>query len=147
MKNHSGWPRSASVAMTSGAVPPKVATVTLYQAPMPTPRSSVGNSSLMMAGAMEAMSAYSPSPVQNTTSSCGSAASGVISRESGMIVSASAADHTSSCGLRPNRSESAPNGYCSTMNRAVPADRATKTALSSTPLDATAYGVSALKNV
>src|SRR5215213_8735871 len=111
MKNHVGWPQSARVAMTSGAVPPNVATVMLYQAPMPTPRSSVGNSSLMMAGAMDAMSAYSPRPVQKTTSICGSPASGVMSLDSGMMSSANAADHTSSCGLRPNRSESEPNGY------------------------------------
>ena len=46
-------PASPSHWMTSGAVPPKTATVRLYQAPMPRPRSSVGNSSLMIAGAME----------------------------------------------------------------------------------------------
>jgi hypothetical protein len=34
-------------------VPPKRATVRLYQAPMPRPRNSVGNSSLMIAGAIE----------------------------------------------------------------------------------------------
>ena len=43
--------------ITSGAVPPKTATVRLYQAPMPVARSSVGKSSLMIAGAIEASSA------------------------------------------------------------------------------------------
>ena len=52
-KNQLLWPMSPSHWMTSGAVPPKTATVRLYQAPMPRPRSSVGNSSLMIAGAIE----------------------------------------------------------------------------------------------
>ena len=53
-KNQLLCPASPSHWITSGAVPPKTATVRLYQAPMPSPRSSVGNSSLMIAGAIEA---------------------------------------------------------------------------------------------
>ena len=52
-KNTSASPAADSDWMTSGAVPPNSATVRLYQAPMPSPRSSVGNSSLMIAGAIE----------------------------------------------------------------------------------------------
>src|SRR5215218_3222035 len=107
-KNHSGWPASESAVMTSGAVPPNVATVRLYQAPMPVARSSVGNSSLMTAGASEAISAYNPSPVQKTTIS-----ENRLSRtrnDSGTISTAIAPDHTSSGGLRPTRSDRFPNG-------------------------------------
>ena len=114
---------------------------------MPTPRNSVGNSSLMIAGAMEAISAYSPSPVQKTTSSWGNPACGVINRDSEMISSVRAPAHTRSWGLRPNRSDSAPNGYCSKMNSAVPAESAMNTSEPFKPLVATAYGVSALKKV
>lgn len=52
-KNQLLCPRSPSHRITSGAAPPKIATVVLYQAPMPSPRSSVGNSSLMIAGAID----------------------------------------------------------------------------------------------
>ena len=52
-KNQLLWPMSPSNWMTSGAVPPKRATVGLYQAPIPRHRSLVGNSSLMIAGAIE----------------------------------------------------------------------------------------------
>src|SRR5512132_3359742 len=52
-KNQLLWPMSPSHWMTSGAVPPKRATVRLYQAPMPRHRSLVGNSSLMIAEAIE----------------------------------------------------------------------------------------------
>src|SRR4051794_39781096 len=46
-------PAPDSAWITSGAVPPNSATVGLYQAPIPSPRSSVGNSSLMIAGAID----------------------------------------------------------------------------------------------
>jgi hypothetical protein len=57
-------PALDSAWMTSGAVPPNVAMVKLYQDPMPMARTSVGNSSLMTAGAIEVLSAYRPRPVQ-----------------------------------------------------------------------------------
>src|SRR3712207_1152648 len=144
-KNHSGRSLLDSQVITSGAVPPNVATVRLYQAPMPVARSSVGNSSLMIAGAMEAISAYRPSPVQKTTIS-----ENRLSRtrnDSGTMSTAIAPDHTSSCGLRPNRSDSAPKGKHSATNSAVPIDRAMKTSVLSAPRKVIANGVSALKNV
>src|SRR5688572_13639326 len=52
-KNTLECPASDNAVFTSGAVPPNVATVTLYQAPMPRARTSVGNISLMIAGAIE----------------------------------------------------------------------------------------------
>src|SRR5512141_1231964 len=52
-KNQLLWPMLLSHWMTSGAVPPNRATVRLYQVPMPRQRSSVGNSSLIIAGAIE----------------------------------------------------------------------------------------------
>src|SRR6478735_3022003 len=52
-KNQLLWPMLLSHCMTSGAVPPNRATVRLYQVPMPRQRSSVGNSSLIIAGAIE----------------------------------------------------------------------------------------------
>ncbi len=58
-----------------------------------------------------------------------------------------AADQTSSCGLRPNRSDSAPIGYCSATNSAVAIDSATNTSPASAPREVTANGVSAEKKV
>ena len=85
--------------VTSGAVPPNSATVRLYQAPMPSPRSSVGNSSLMIAGAIDVSAVYRPSPTQNTITRF--ARPGLTSVDSGTTSSAIAPDHTSICGLRP----------------------------------------------
>src|SRR4029079_996589 len=95
-KNQLLWAMLLSHWMTSGAVPPKRATVRLYQAPMPRPRSRVGNSSLMIAGAIELFIAYRPSPQQNTRSPYQKPPSGWISAETGTISSAIAPDHTSS---------------------------------------------------
>src|SRR5882757_4935363 len=52
-KNSVDSPAAASALITSGAVPPSSATVTLYQAPMPRAGTSVGNSSLISAGAID----------------------------------------------------------------------------------------------
>ena len=131
--------------ISSGAVPPKIATVRLYQAPIPSPRSSVGNSSLMMAGAIDVIAVYSPSPTQNTTSS--PPTPGPINVDSGTTTSAVTPDQTSSCGFRPARSASAPIGYCSAMNNAVPTESARKTASAPAWRFFTANDVSALKNV
>src|SRR5215210_7150437 len=91
-KNAPASPAADSDWMISGAVPPNSATVRLYQAPMPSPRSSVGNSSLMIAGAMDVIAVYSPSPTQNTTSRL--PRPGPISVDSGTTSTAVAADQT-----------------------------------------------------
>ena len=67
-----------------------------------------GNSSLMTAGAIEAISAYSPRPVQKTTISENRLS--CTRNDSGTMSTASAPDQTSSCGRRPKRSDMAPNG-------------------------------------
>ena len=67
--------------------------------------------------------------------------------DSGTTSTAVAADQTSSCGLRPNRSDSMPIGYCSATNSAVAMDSATNTWPASAPRELTANGVSAEKNV
>jgi hypothetical protein len=58
-----------------------------------------------------------------------------------------AADQASSWGLRPNRSDSTPIGYCSSTNIAVAIDSAVNTWPGSAPREFTANGVSAEKNV
>src|SRR6476646_2672109 len=131
--------------MTSGAVPPNRATVRLYQVPMPRQRSSVGNSSLIIAGAVELVLASRPK--QNTSNTDPKPASGWISVEIGAISSPIALDHTSSCGLRPNWSAVQPKGYCRTTNIAVAIDSAQNTMASSSPLPLTANGVKAEKEV
>ena len=140
-------PGVASHWITSGAVPPKTATVRLYQAPMPSPRSSVGNSSLMIAGAMEANTAYRPRPKQNTRSTAPKLAPGAMSFDIGTMPTAIRPAQTSICGLRPKRSAVQPNGYCSATNRAVAIDSAQNTMPSSRPCCFTANGVRAEKNV
>src|SRR5690606_13312193 len=52
-KNATDASASDRAVITSGAVPPKTATVRLYQAPIPSARTDVGNSSLMIAGAID----------------------------------------------------------------------------------------------
>src|ERR1700754_1964690 len=93
-KNAVAAPAADSALSTSGAVPPNSATVRLYQAPMPSPRNSVGNSSLMIAGASDVIAVYRPRPTQNTTSRPPSP--GRTRNDSGTITSAVAPDHTSS---------------------------------------------------
>ncbi|KDN22898.1 hypothetical protein DV20_07645 [Amycolatopsis rifamycinica] len=99
----------------------------------------------MMAGAIDVIAVYSPSPTQNTTSR--PPTSGPIKVDSGTTATAVAPDQTSSCGFRPNRSASAPSGYCRAMNNAVPTERARKTASAPACRFFTANDVSALKNV
>ena len=70
-----------------------------------------------------------------------------MSRLSGTVSRANAADQTSIWGLRPTRSARAPMGYCSAMNTTVPIDSARKTSLPAAPRNCTANGVRALKNV
>ena len=138
-------PASLSAWITSGAVPPNTATVRLYQAPMPRPRSSVGE--MLMIAAMEPEQAVEPEPGAEHQQQPAHADAGENTVDSGTISTAIPAVHTSICGLRPNRSESQPKGYCSTTNSAVAIDSAVNTCPSSAPWDFTAYGASAEKNV